>query len=203
MQDRVVLDKELAWKIFGGFDLAGKTVTIDGSEFIVAGVVERESDSASQTAYTDGAGMFMSYETAKKLGSVSGISCYELVVADPVEDFGKTIVTESMSSDGKFPVVENSKRFTVSAIFSVLGSFNERAMGTSGVLYPYWENAARLTENRMAVCLLCLIILAAMPVIFICIALIILLRRGMTAGKARLISEKDKIESRRYEKIRR
>ena len=45
MQDRVVLDETLAWQLFGGFDVAGLSVTIDGKPFYVAGVVRGRATS--------------------------------------------------------------------------------------------------------------------------------------------------------------
>ena len=72
MHDRVVLDETLAWQLFGGFDLAGQEVRIGGQRFIIAGVVAREEDSASQRSYPGGAGLFMHYDTFASLTATSG-----------------------------------------------------------------------------------------------------------------------------------
>ena len=37
-KDRVVLDENTAWTLFGAYDIAGKTVTIEGRQFVIAGV---------------------------------------------------------------------------------------------------------------------------------------------------------------------
>ncbi len=198
MQDRVVLDEELAWKLFGGCDLAGMYVEIGGSRYLVAGVVEREDDSASVKAYNDGPGLYMSYDAALENEYISGISCYELVMANPMTGFAKTAVSEFMSSDGQFPVIENSSRFSIGSIFSVLRHFNERAIGADGVLYPYWENAARLTENKAALCLLGIIAACLFPVGGACVLLFIYLRRLGGYAKNKVIQKKDRAESRRY-----
>ena len=50
MKDRVVLDYELAWKLFGGASVDGLTVEIGGKPYYIAGVVYRESDKFSQMA---------------------------------------------------------------------------------------------------------------------------------------------------------
>ena len=84
MLDRVVLDETLAWQLFGGFDVAGLTVTISGKPFQVAGVVRRESDFATKEAYQDGASMFLSYSAMKSLDENSTITCYEIVMPDPI-----------------------------------------------------------------------------------------------------------------------
>lgn len=62
MPDRVLLDEELAWALFGSYDVAGMSIQIGERTYPVAGVVHREDDFASKEAYQDGPGMFMSYE---------------------------------------------------------------------------------------------------------------------------------------------
>ena len=62
MQDRVLLDEDLAWLLFGGVDLQGMSLRINGEPFVIAGVIEREQDSASRMAYTAGQGLYMSYD---------------------------------------------------------------------------------------------------------------------------------------------
>lgn len=191
MEDRVLLDEELAWKLFGGVELEGMTVTIDGRPFYVAGVVERETDFASQRAYSEGAGIFMSYDVLLQLGAVSGVSCYELVCADPISGFAKTAVSELLSADGTNPVVENSSRFTLGGIIDVISSFGTRSGNTQGVIYPYWENAARMTEDYMALCLVLTAVFAALPAGCACVLAVSLLRRGRRAarrGIGRLVS---------------
>ena len=39
-------------------------------------------------------------------------------------------------------------------------------MNTQGIIYPYWENAARLTEDYAALLLALLILFAICPVVF-------------------------------------
>ena len=59
MHDRVVLDKELAWKLFGAIEVDGMELEINGKRFIVAGVVERDGDFASSISYPENSGLYM------------------------------------------------------------------------------------------------------------------------------------------------
>ena len=199
MQDRVVLDEELAWKLFGSVDLAGMTVTIGGKPYYIAGVVERETDFASSKAYTDGPGIFMSYSVLKDMGVCSGISCYELVCADPISGFVSSVVTDGLSNSGAYPVIENSARYSLSGIFRVVGDFGERSMNNYGVVYPYWENAARLIEDYMALCLVLFIIFAAMPAVCLFVLAVIWLRRGAAWAKSGAIRLAEEAQEKRYE----
>ena len=48
MDDLVVLMRRLAWRLFGGVELEGMTITLNGKPFVVAGVVSRENDFATK-----------------------------------------------------------------------------------------------------------------------------------------------------------
>lgn len=155
---QVVLDEELAWFLFGSSDVAGMQMKVGEGTFTVAGVVERESDKASRKAYTADMGLFMNFDAyrsvllaasgAEDTAALPPVSCYEVVMPNPVKNFALNIVNE------KFPVKEkdvvvNSQRFQLAHLASIARDFAARAI-SSGVPYPYWENAARYTENQVA-----------------------------------------------------
>ena len=182
MQDRALLDEETAWLLFGGTDIQGMTFKINGVPFVVAGVIEREGDYASRKAYTDGMGIFISYEAYTLLDSASaaltgaatadsgvstaapGIQCYELVMPDPVKNFALNFVKEKFPI-GRGEVINNTARFTPSALWTLIRSFDTRSMQTRGVIYPYWENASRGAEDRAALLLILSAALLAVPVL--------------------------------------
>lgn len=181
MQDRVILDEALAWQLFGSPDVSGMTVTIGGNPYYVAGVIRRENDFATKEAYLDGAGMFISYsafqaltqpssdtETASATGS---ITCYEIVLPDMIDGFGKSLVKDNFDV-GTGDIVENSSRYSVSNLLSIAKDYGLRSMRNNGVIYPYWENAVRLTEDYLALLLVLIMLFALFPVIT-CIVLAI------------------------------
>ncbi len=152
MADRVVLDEALAWTLFGSYDVAGQQVMVGERPYLVAGVVAREDDYASEKAYSGDAGMFMSYD-ALNLISETPIDCYEVVMADPITGYARSVVEKSFSPETDV-IVENSARYKLINLIGVLGDFGERSMQTYAVILPYWENAARLTEDHAALALL-------------------------------------------------
>ena len=171
MKDRVLLDEALAWKLFGGVDLVGMSVTIQNKSFYVAGVVSRENDRYSVTAGSQTEGLFVSYSTLKELNEQTGISCYEIVLPNPISSYGKNLVQE------KFPLgdgvlVENSTRYSLTNLFSVIKNFGKRSMGIHGIIYPYWENAVRLTEDYAALLLVLTILFAVCPVVSVLVTAI-------------------------------
>lgn len=184
MADRVVLDAQTAFTLFGSSDVAGMEVTIGGKTFPVAGVVDRESDFASTAALATTANasssssgssgsqamIFMSYDALNALSELP-IDCYEIVLPDPVSGFAKGLVADNFPI-GSGAVVQNTGRFSLTSLISVIGSFGKRVMTTSGVVYPYWENAARMLESYAALYLVLAALLALMPAVCLVIVLV-------------------------------
>ena len=203
MDDLVVLDEELAWRLFGGVELEGMTLTLNGKPFVVAGVVSRESDFATKKAYSGGAGLFMSYSALKRLVDTTTISCYEIIMPDPITNFAMGVV-EGVFSPEEYDVVENSSRYSLGHLLSVIGSFGDRSMRTNGVIYPYWENAVRLTEDYASLLLILTVIFALCPLTFVVVLIIKNIVRGYRKVK-KVVPEKVEaaIEQRREERLER
>ena len=177
MKDRVLLDEEAAWLLFGGTDLEGMPIKINGVPFLVGGVVQREQDFASSLAYTAGRGMYMSYDAYVRLTEKDAAGCYELVLVEPVQNFTLNFVKEKFPI-GQGEIVENSGRYSFGRLMELLGQFGRRSMQTLGVVYPYWENAARCVEDWCALLLLLGFLLVAFPAILGLVLLVKTLRRG-------------------------
>lgn len=194
MQDRVLLDEELAWLLFGGTELDGMEMTINGRPFVVAGVIEREQDFASRKAYTAGMGLYMSYEafSALQSGSADGLAgadgavqtradaganCYEFVMAEPVEGYAKSLAMEKFPI-GHGEILENTHRYGFGRMIKLIGQFGSRSMQTLGVAYPYWENAARCIEDWYGLFLFLALFFAVLPVIMIIVNVVRYIKLG-------------------------
>ena len=166
MRDRIVLDEELAWRLFGSVRVAGLQVEVNGIPHTIAGVVARDTDFASSRAYTAGAGMFMSYESLRELtAGQAQISTYLIVMPDPITGFALAALTEAFPNNDAH-IIENSTRYSLANIFAVVTSFGERGMRTDGIIYPYWENAARYTEDWLALLLVLMLVFIICPTVF-------------------------------------
>jgi len=176
-RDLVLLDEELAWLLFGGTQLQGLSLKLNGVPFTVGGVVRREQDVFSLRAYNDGMGLYMSYDAYASLVENAGITCYEYVTAEPVDGFAVNIAREKFPI-GRGEIVQNTNRFSPPRLADVLRAFPTRSMQTRGVLYPYWENAARSAEDQCAMTMLLGVLLALYPAAALLTRLIRLLRRG-------------------------
>lgn len=203
MDDLVVLDEEMAWKLFGGVDLAGMPMTINGQPFVVAGVIARETDFASQKAYTGDGGVFMSFSAMKRLLEDAAITSYEIIMPDPISNFAMGIMKDTFPI-GDGDIVENSSRYSLGHLLEVIGGFGQRSMRTNGVNYPYWENAARLTEDYAALLLVLAVLLALCPVLFVLVLTIWEIRRVYRLAKAKIPEKVEAaVEKRKEERLER
>jgi len=164
MDDLVLLDEEMAWRLFGGTELTGLPVTVNGAPFIVGGVISREDDFATRRAWKEESGIYLSYSALARLDETASVSCYEIVMPDPISGYAESVLSEQFPMGGG-EAVENSSRYSAGNLLAVLKSFGDRSMRTNAVIYPYWENAVRLTEDYAALLMLLTVLFALFPVL--------------------------------------
>lgn len=190
MADRVMLDEALSWTLFGSYDVAGQQVMIGDRPYLVAGVVSREDDYASEKAYSGDAGMFMSFDALYAIEETK-INCYEVVMPEPITGYARSVVEKSFSPETNV-VVENTTRYDFLNLVGVLGDFGERSMQTYAVIYPYWENAARMTEDHAALALLGGVLLSLWPAGVAVFWAVHWAKKGFTAAKEKTVSAIEK-----------
>ena len=164
MKDRIILSEDVAWMLFGGTDLAGMTMKLNGIPFVVAGVVEQESDFASKRANSDTLDLYMSYDTLLQMDENTKISCYEVILPNPVKNFALNVVRDKFPL-GRGEYVCNTTRYDYGEMLGYIGKYGARGAGLSGAVLPYWENAARRTENWASLCCLLGTVLPVFPVV--------------------------------------
>ncbi len=168
MTDRVVLSEYLAWKLYGGTELAGMTVTVNGAEYIIAGVVRLEDDFAAKHAIGDETMMlFLPYSRFSPAGETAAadVTNYEIVMPEPLTGYAEQFVRSGLGGGSGVLTVDNSTRFTRAAVWSSLKSFGERVMRKTPVVLPYWENAALYVETALSGILLLTALLCILPAV--------------------------------------
>lgn len=178
MQDYCILDEDAAWRLFGSNDIAGQMVYISGIPHMVTGVIERPSGRMEEAAGLDSTVIYVSYDSLDKYGSHSGINHFEIVMPDPVDDFAKSNIQELLSSvigagEQEMEIIENTSRFELWNRIKLIGSFGTRSMNGKAIIYPYWENIARGTEDILLVLTLFMLLFSIYPALVIVIRIII------------------------------
>ena len=174
MQDYVIMDEYAAWQLFGSNDIVGMQVTIQNVPHIVAGVIEREHGKLMEAAGGEDMLVYVSYQTLRNYGTDYGINHYEIVMPNPVKNFAKQMIAEQIGMDeSQVEIIENSSRFEPFQIIKVAFQFGTRSMSQKGIIYPYWENVARGTEDRVALLTVIALLLLCYPFI---VAIVFLIR---------------------------
>lgn len=170
MQDRIVIDTETAWKLFGSNNVVGMFVKIDNVPHMVVGVYERESGYFNDAAGNGESCVYVSHETLYNHGQYYGLETVEYLIPNPVGGFAVGLV-ENQCSGMDVEIMEHQERFEFLSLIEVLKQFGTRSMGLSGITFPYWENMARGYEDILAGLLLVeLVFLAYAVIVFICVA---------------------------------
>ena len=201
MKDRVVLDESLAWRFFGSSDIAGMEITLDGRTFLIAGVVRPESDQYTQRVISGDPCVYVDYSVlaagnspsvdgpsvAPSGASAPGIFSYEIVLPNPITSYAVNLLRAGFPSD-TVDIVENSSRYGSERISYLIENFGSRSAENTGILYPYWENAARLSEDYAALVTFIKNFFLALPLLTLAFLAVlgiraIYIRRGIFWGK--------------------
>ena len=205
MKDRVVLDAQLAWLLYGSTDLAGLTVSIGEQEFVIAGVVALDESRAAEKVSTGAPQLYLPYETWLAMNEGAAADCYEIVLPDPAKDFAKALLTECIPEEGCL-LRQNTGRFAFSESLGALKGFSTRAVRTEAVAFPAWENAALWQETRCTLFYVLALVLLLFPAVLVCILLVrlLLLAKQKLRGSGKAVREKalDKIDARRAQRMR-
>lgn len=170
MQDGAVIDKNLAWSLYGSDKISGMNIYINGVKFYIAGVIDLPKTDAEKETAGKAPRAYISYDMASQIngsGSYSPssdmtdnapdsgfrrVSCYECIIPDPVENFAyktvKTILSEPYK--GKVSIINNSERFEPEKRAKAFKNLADLAVRKDSIFYPYWENASRMIEFKLS-----------------------------------------------------
>lgn len=195
MQDYCVLDRDAAWQLFGGSDVAGMTVYIGNVPHIVTGVVERQSGRLEDAAGLESTLVYVSYTSLDAYGTNNGINHYEIVMPDPVSGFAYNHVKDNIGVQEKqVEIIENTTRYSLLNRLKMIGAFGTRSMNGKAIIYPYWENIARGYDDIIALLTVFMLLFLLYPVILFLVLFIIWWRnKGWTLKDVRY-RVKDKVE---------
>ncbi|MBQ5319204.1 MAG: ABC transporter permease [Oscillospiraceae bacterium] len=165
MHDRILIDENLAWQLYGASDIQGKPVIIGSKYYYIAGVFKNSSNSDVEKVSGNVPTMFMPYQGYEILGNTPYFSCYEACLPNPVTGLALKIVTDSVPvKETNSVIVENSERYSLKNKFGIIQNFGMRSVKDNAVVYPYWENAARITEDKSALVLVFQLIGLIIPI---------------------------------------
>ncbi len=166
--DGVILDELVAWQLFGSSNVAGMEVEINGAIYPIRGVVRSDSGMFSEAVEEEAATVYVSYSILEAAyGGSYPVDSYEILIANPVDEFGITALTNALSMDEKnYEMIEVSARFDFLHRLDVIKHFGVRSMNTKNIVYPYWENRAKGYEDVSALLLVLELLFMCYPIIW-------------------------------------
>lgn len=166
MQDGAVIERSLAWTLYGSPNIAGQLIYIDGVQFYISGVIDDPTDKYEKRTAGEAPRVYISYSGAASLPQVSGmtdgdmntahkltkITSYECIMYDPVKNFAYNTVNDYFKDTykGSYHAVNNTERFSPTMLAKAYKKRSDLAVRKDTVTFPYWENASRIVEFRLA-----------------------------------------------------
>ncbi|MCR4637744.1 ABC transporter permease [Ruminococcus sp.] len=169
MQDGVVIDRQLAWNIYGTDNIAGKSIYINGIKLYISGVIEAPRTDPEERCVGSTPRAYISYYAAGLiLGGGDGyddlnedtgitsdfreITCYECISPEPVENFTYNFMKKDLSElyKGKISIVNNTERFESKPRIKALKRLDDSVVRKDGIVLPFWENASRMVEFKLS-----------------------------------------------------
>ncbi|MDE6834861.1 MAG: ABC transporter permease [Ruminococcus sp.] len=200
MHDGAVIDRNLAWELYGSYDVAGMYLYIDGVKFYISGVIENPESEPEKNCIGKLPRIYVSYDGVAEILKLSGnnenstvvsekfnkITCYETVFPNPVENFAYNSVKKQFSENykDKYSIVKNSTRFKASVRSKAFRKISDYAVIKNNINYPYWENASRIVEFKLTFIYFSrkiLIIVPALTAIWLVILAVMFLKRKKPA----------------------
>ncbi|MGN1105017.1 MAG: ABC transporter permease [Huintestinicola sp.] len=195
--DRVILDRECSWQLFGSMDTAGMPVNIGNKVYYVAGVVESPDSKADKAAYGNTPRAYMPYESLKSLDESTALTAYEACLPNVVKDYAYTVIKDISPAGENAMVIDQSGRFGLIKLIKGRTEISESVMIKANMALPWYENrlrSAELTARLAAAPLPYLMIIPAVSLVYALFMLTKLLGRGVRAIK-------DKAEEKYQKKI--
>ncbi len=169
MQDGAVIDRELAWMLYGSENIAGMDMYINGVKFYIAGVIgspdtkpEKQCAGKTMRAYISydmadevtrgSAGMNTAPDSNAQPAAFDRVTCYECIIPNPVDSFAENTMEKIFGQqyDGKVDIVSNGSRFEPEKRSKAYKKLSNSVVQDNGIIYPYWENASRIVEFRLS-----------------------------------------------------
>lgn len=196
--DRIVIDKDCSWQLFGSVETTGLPVRIGNRVMYVAAVVDTPDDETALTAYGKTPRIYMPYETLKGFDSSVTLTSYEACIPEIMKNYAYNLMTEiNPVSEERSIITDQTNRFGIIDLFNGYKKIPENVMITSGISFPWFENAVRSGEIRAQM----IVGPTIYPLIITAFSLVYLIFMLTKLGGSLVNKIKDGIEKRRQKRI--
>lgn len=201
--DLIVIDKDVAWMLYGSYDIVGQIVEIFGREFVIVGVVEREDGKLNNVAGNNEPTMYINFSAMSTMYQDLPISTYEAVIPNPISGYAGEAIKKGISEDEeRYEIVENTKRYHFVNLLKHAKGYATRGMNAKAIKYPYWENYSRGMEDILTpICVITLLLYLLPTVLLIMLIVRMWMKRTIHKEDVKDFIER-KIEKAREKRLK-
>ena len=166
LKNGAVIDRQAAWNLYGSDDIAGQNIYINNVKLFVSGVIDFPDTKAEKSSAGKTPKAYVSYDAAKMIfgggddnknqeggrSDFNRVTCYECISPEPVENFTYNVIKKEYAKtyNDNLIIVNNSKRFESGTRIKAMKNISDSVVVKKDIVYPYWENASRITEIRLS-----------------------------------------------------
>lgn len=192
--DYCLLDELAAWKLFGSTDIDGQVVYMGDTPLIVKGVVDMPKGKLATAAGVKDCVCFIPYEFMDEHIGVSSITAYEIVMPSPVPGYASDKLSKNIGiAEENMFIVENTTRFSVIDLAKHFKTIGYSSIRTKAISFCWWENIARVYEDRLSILTIIYLVFAVYAVLTIIVLIVIFIIQNKDNFKAFVLRQFEKI----------
>ncbi len=160
--DTVVLDRKLAWELFGSDNIVGMSMLLSGQLCYISGVVEMPDG-----YYADFAGdalrIWIGEDMGRRIFGEPSYTSYEVYFPNPVDGFAMRCFEQVVYKSDSRQLCELTGRFDTLYLIKNIPNLAKSAARTSTIALPWWENATRTASQLCTLIALLALISLVIP----------------------------------------
>lgn len=168
MHNSIVIDRSLAFKLYGSENVAGFNVYINGVRFVITGVIADPKSKYEKECSGDIPHAYIPYQAVGLISAdVKNVDSYECIIPEPVDELAYNTVNSifNESYKDKCLIIKNTDRFSSKVIQKQLKTMKQSVVMDKAIELPYWENASRMAEYDISVLYMIRMLLFIIPAV--------------------------------------
>ena len=166
MHNSIVIDRSLAFKLYGSENVAGFNVYINGVRFVITGVIADPKSKYEKECSGDIPHVYIPYQAVGLISAdVKNVDSYECIIPEPVDELAYNTVNSifNESYKDKCLIIKNTDRFSSKVIQKQLKTMKQSVVMDKAIELPYWENASRTAEFDLSILYFIKVLLFIIP----------------------------------------
>ena len=166
MHNSIVIDRSLAFKLYGSENVIGFSVYLNGVKFAIAAVIADPQTKYEKECAGDIPHAYIPYQAVGLISAdVKNVDSYECIIPEPVDELAYNTVNSifNESYKDKCLIIKNTDRFSSKVIQKQLKTMKQSVVMDKAIELPYWENASRMAAFALSILYFIKVLLFIIP----------------------------------------